>query len=1164
MPARRTLTIPFFLACGLLLLAFTTRPVVADDFQAELDAAVKQLRVESENLDKAEPAADVKPKYDRPHPLVRGWGPDRAAAVLKTITDKHSGDDQRDAYLRYHLIYVVEKHLIDALAPCYGENQAFDASKFAPDPEVIRRLDSLPSTIPAPAVQAAWREELIYEPLEIRKQWERLRGSTVVEVGVPPFTERFYGTDALPHVSGARKQQVEQIVQQMKALEKQYTTTRDRDAVEYNKLVSNINLVLREYRARVVLVLLQSGQDKFLRDVLQATEAAVKADSKVAFDLLDAVYLATFDGYMALFDEQTLSRFGRDLERLGASHEQWVWYERIDGGPRRRQIDVRNFAEAVFTLSQLMQAYYKVEWMARTADRDRAFAAVAESVSSPPARPKSPFIADQLTARNVQEAIARATHALNEPAGETQAKRFLPYTEPGSRRQSRGEVPRRITDPLEDGRWGNDDNQWEVNRAGNQALAAWAQLETGGHYLSPQLYRRLYWSLSRDTRSVFDRSMRLQMLGNLPSEEFNTWVRRDALGLYASLTHKGNFLEVNPPVTENERNAGRSEAYPWGDHANGSYGVLGLWAASRAGADANLQAIAAIDQHWRATQDQTTGGWAILPLNVPGVDAKLAGGTDVSASMTAAGLATLTLTERYLRGDEMASLGSRGRSPELDKGLAWLDKNFTLPSDETYKEGSRNRQLIDFYYFMWTMQRVSRATGYQSFNDINLSRTVTAEILNRQNADGTWSDKTGRSSDLVSTAFAMLYLADALQPAGIAKLRFDGPWDNRPNDIWNFADYASDVFESPVTWQIVTPVEPLPALVASPILYLATDDDATIDDKGLQNLRDYVHAGGLIMLNADGNKPKARTTLERLANALFPDLPVADLPRDHPIHSILYDVDLPTRAVTNGVRPLILLPGRDLSEALQKDETNEDAFKYLTNVYLYSVGRVTRRSRLDDDYLVLKPDAAKSLLSIKAARLDLGPGSNPEPLALPQLRAFMVQRHLVDLALTTVKPEALSADTRLAFLSVTEGVTLTPDQGQKLMAWVESGGTLVVDAAGGSAEAGRAMGDILATLAGGQGGHVIASFDPLINGQGLGDTAHDNSRVAFNRFTTFTRRVGNSPLLRAIDVDGRPGIVFSNEDLSATLAGVDHWGLQGYTVEAARKLVANIVLAARR
>ena len=944
-------------------------------------------------------------------------------------------------------------------------------------------------------------------------------------------------------MSGARKQQIEEAIKQMEILRPQIKTVTDPEAAAHNRLVSRMNYILREYRSRAVIVLLQSGQEKFLRDVLQSLESAVQSQNQVAFDLLDAMYLVTFDGYMALYDPQTLSRFGRDLERLGSSFEKWTQYERVDGGGGVRDRDTRNFAEAVFTLSQLLQTFHKVEWMARSGFEHMVNPVDSEAMGVS-------VNAETLRSDAVIAAMARASNALNNPPPNQRAS-FMPFIEPESRGEQRGEVPSLVIDPLDAKNSIGGVPAQDRYRTGNHALASWAQLALGAHYLSPDLYRRLYWSLSRDTGYTFDRSMRLQMLSMLPSDEFEQWVRRDAMWVYDALSDKGNF----PSAFTGGKSTG------WGEHATGQYGVLGLWAATDAGVEPNLQAIDLIDKHWRVTQDKGSGGWALAPLNVPGAGSNIIGSSEPTSPMTAAGLATLTLTERYLRGVQMASLGSDGRSEELRKGLAWLDKNFSLTGE---KSGGETSLTLDWYYYMWTMQRVSQATGYQSFNDINLSRTVTAEILKRQRADGTWKDETGRSSDLVSTCFAMLYLAGALQPAGIAKLRYDGPWDNRPHDIWNFSDYASDVFESPVTWQIVTPTEPLPALAASPILYVSTDGDLNLKEEQMENIRTYVEAGGLLMLNADGNKPKGRTSLDRLAEALFPDLEVQDLAPDHPIYNILYDVKLPSRVVSNGIRPLVLLPGRDLSESLQKNETNEDAFKFLTNAYLYAVGRVTRQSRLDDEYLEVDSSEVVSLASVKVARLDAGPGSNPEPEALPQLRGFMVQKHLLNLDLSTVKPEALSADTRLAFLAVTNGVSLTEAQGQKLMDWVRAGGTLVVDAAGGTAESSQAMGDVLSAITGGRDGAVVASFDPIINGEGLGDTAHDNSRVTYNRYTTFTRRVGNSPLIRAIDVDGRPGIIFSNEDLSATLAGVDHWGIQGYTVETARKLIANVVLAARQ
>ena len=69
--------------------------------------------------------------------------------------------------------------------------------------------------------------------------------------------------------------------------------------------------------------------------------------------------------------------------------------------------------------------------------------------------------------------------------------------------------------------------------------------------------------------------------------------------------------------------------------------------------------------------------------------------------MTAGGVATLCLTERYLHGHEMVRPGKKHVSSNLRKGLRWLDENFKLddPSQES-----------DPYYYYWTIQRVGTAT----------------------------------------------------------------------------------------------------------------------------------------------------------------------------------------------------------------------------------------------------------------------------------------------------------------------------------------------------------------------------------------------------------------------------------------------------------------------
>src|SRR6185295_17839501 len=97
----------------------------------------------------------------------------------------------------------------------------------------------------------------------------------------------------------------------------------------------------------------------------------------------------------------------------------------------------------------------------------------------------------------------------------------------------------------------------------------------------------------------------------------------------------------------------------------------------------------------------------------------------------------------------------------FQKGLRWLDENFSFE----VPDGD-----LDFYYYCWTNQNVGLASGYRTFKGVDWFREATAQLLNKQGADGLWK---GPKGDQVSTSFALLYLYRAYGPLGICKLRFD-------------------------------------------------------------------------------------------------------------------------------------------------------------------------------------------------------------------------------------------------------------------------------------------------------------------------------------------------------------------------------------------------------
>lgn len=700
---------------------------------------------------------------------------------------------------------------------------------------------------------------------------------------------------------------------------------------------------------------------------------------------------------------------------------------------------------------------------------------------------------------------------------------------------------------------------------GNHALAAWALLACGESYQNPRLFRRLNIVLAADPSYVFDRGMRALMLAHLPRDRWARWVNRDGLFLTSALTEFGNF---------NRAYTGGS-ATGAGDNAHGQYGVLGLAGLDRAG----WRKLAKhhwmrIDAYWRAAQ-QTTGkekpaGWAIYsldPSHGTPINSGIHANSRISGPMTAGAVAVLYLTERAMRGPRM-DVGQQNISPELRKGLAWLDQNFMIEDEAEHTD--RN-----FYYF--TIQSVGRYTGYRTFNGIDWFRRVTAKLLAEQQPDGSWTGPKGR---LLSTSFALLYLSRANDPLAITKIRWSNPktqisssadtqsqtvlpietrasksWNNRPHDIWNFVDYASDLYEASVTWQIAELNQPVYELIESPVLYLATDDRFDLTDDEIDGLRRYIDAGGLLITNPEGGAGAVQAAMRKLAGQLFASRghELVKVPSDSSLfHLHARNVTMPMQMVHNGVRPLMIHFMRDIGEDLQRYRTTNPSFSALSNIYLFATGMKPQRPRLANHHVVQLNNVPQRKLS--AARLQYSGNHDPEPSALTQLQALLANDHDIDLSLSKVLPEDL-ADQQIAFLTTTGRFSLDEEQTKSIGDWIRAGGTLWIDIAGGNEDAIPSVHGLIKQVFPDQFARLLHRDDPIIDGRRLG--GYDCSRVSYRIYTLRLMHRLNEPRLEAIHVKGRPAIIFSTMDLTSGLAGLNHWRIFGYTPQSARQLVVN-------
>ena len=134
-------------------------------------------------------------------------------------------------------------------------------------------------------------------------------------------------------------------------------------------------------------------------------------------------------------------------------------------------------------------------------------------------------------------------------------------------------------------------------------------------------------------------------------------------------------------------------------------------------------------------------------------------------------------------------------------------------------------------------------------------------------------------NQLHNTAFATLFLARGRQPVLINKLRYDGPWNQRPRDVANFTRWFGRQYERELSWQIVDIDKEAGDFHDGPILYIAGNQRLVFTDEQKTKLREYVQNGGLILgvaecqsqAFADSNCANFRRTFSRnIPPASFP------------------------------------------------------------------------------------------------------------------------------------------------------------------------------------------------------------------------------------------------------------------------------------------------------
>jgi hypothetical protein len=266
----------------------------------------------------------------------------------------------------------------------------------------------------------------------------------------------------------------------------------------------------------------------------------------------------------------------------------------------------------------------------------------------------------------------------------------------------------------------------------------------------------------------------------------------------------------------------------------------------------------------------------------------------------------------------------------------------------------------------------------------------------------------------------------------------------------------------------------------------------------------------------------------------------------------------------NGAREfMLLLPDADAAKAWQTGTgaTAEILRELAADAYLYAVDKQGLRRR-GQTHLVKLDATVKPNQTIKLARIEYDGNWDPEPGGWRRLAALLNNRDKVRLVVDAVRPGGgrqagdLSGY-NVAHLTGTGAFTLDAASRAALKQFVEGGGTLIVDAAGGAGAFAAAAEAQLREMFPQRAANLdepIPIEHPLFAGAAISP--------ADIQYRSFARgRLGNlnRAQLRGIEINGRVAVIFSREDLSVGLVGHPVDGIVGYSPETATRLMSRMV-----
>ena len=329
---------------------------------------------------------------------------------------------------------------------------------------------------------------------------------------------------------------------------------------------------------------------------------------------------------------------------------------------------------------------------------------------------------------------------------------LLPQQEP-SEKERRGNVEKNVDKAVEKGlralkslQQPSGQFEWSgMVPHGATSLALYTLLASGESLEDPAVAKALNWMLSNPVSMKGNGSYDTYQI-SLTAVALSYAIPRMRAG--ASRNEAGDLLQRAADWLVDAQDKRGGWGYQsngdWHDHSNSQFAILGLRAATNAGAKVKRDVWAREVQHYKYGQFKD-GGWGYHACHM--------GKSSVSSpttSMTAAGVMALAI-----------ALGSAGApekipaDPSIKAGLAALralwQRGLTV----------KMKDLGGITYVLYSIERACMLTGTRLLGNIDWYVDGAWILLNEQTSDGSWG--TGDRS-VAPTCFSLLFLKRAFVP----------------------------------------------------------------------------------------------------------------------------------------------------------------------------------------------------------------------------------------------------------------------------------------------------------------------------------------------------------------------------------------------------------------